>query len=389
MGSTTDNKSFLIITHGSFSSGYGPAQELRDLLVRQKNLVGFLEHPFPYSKEMKNSRITIFQDGEKTEYWEGRKIWGPDFFYYIKDFFSTIFFVIKFKKKFDFCIAADNLNSFAGWFLKKLGAVNKLVYWTIDYTPRRFDNYILNEIYHFIDRFCCYHADFLWNSSVRMKEARRKNGVNINRCCREIIIKDGCRFEKIERLPDEQVVPDKLVFMGHLIKLKGLELLIQALPLVLEENPEATLTIIGTGGEEENLKKMAAELGLKDKVIFTGYIEDHADVERIIASCGIALAPYVPDPNSFTFFSEVGKVKVYLACGLPVIITNVPEIAMDIEKERAGFIIDYKKEDLADKINKLLSDRELYFVFRRNAIKLVEGLSWEKVFSRGLQEIEK
>ena len=213
-----------------------------------------------------------------------------------------------------------------------------------------------------------------------MKEARKNNGVDIKKCAREIIVCDGCHFNDIKRLPDGEINRFKLVFMGHLVKGKGVDLIVNAMPELIKKYPNISLTIIGTGPEEENLKNLIRKLNIGNKVVFTGFMKEHKDLEKIITSCGIAIAPYLPDPNSYTFFSDVGKAKVYLACGLPVLITDVPEIAKDIQDEKVGLIFDYNKESLIEKIRILLESEKEYFNYRHSAIKMAEKLDWDYVF---------
>ena len=56
--------------------------------------------------------------------------------------------------------------------MKTLGWVDKVVFYTIDFTPRRFKNKILNNFYLLIDKWCVKFADEVWNLSERMFEAR-------------------------------------------------------------------------------------------------------------------------------------------------------------------------------------------------------------------------
>jgi len=376
-------KKFLILTH-TFATG--PTQELRDFLLKNKSYFAFIEHPFPYNKKQIFSKITWFKDGQPIKFLESIAVKGPDILFYIKDFVYTLYFVIKGRQHYDLCVAADTLNAFSAWFLKKIGYINKVIYWTIDYTPKRFNNYFLNKIYHRLDKFCCYHCDFLWNSSLRMQEAREDSGVRMGKCAEEIVVEDGCHFENIKRFPDGEMSRFKLVFMGHLVKNKGVDLIINILPILLKDYPEITFTIIGTGEEEDNLKELTCRLEIQSKVVFKGYVKCHREVEEIIASCGIAVAPYVPDLGSFSFFSDVGKVKVYLACGLPVLITDVPQIAREIEENEAGLIFKYNEDSLIRKLRFLLADEKKYLKYRNNAIFFIKNLSWDKIFTVALDK---
>jgi glycosyltransferase involved in cell wall biosynthesis len=374
---------FLLITH-TFTTG--PTQELRDYFINNKVTFSFIENPFSFNKNQNRPQITYFKAGEKRKQFSGFASKGPNVLYFIKDFFYTIYFVVKTGEKYDVCIAADNLNTFSAWFLKKIGYIGKLIYWTIDYTPRRFENNILNKIYHWMDRFCCYHSDLIWNSSKRMMDARKNNGVDIKKCANEVIVVDGCHFDDITRIPDDKVNKFKLVFMGHLIKGKGVDFILNAIPELAKKYPDVSLTIVGTGTEEETLKNLAKDLNIEKNVSFTGFVKEHTDLEKIVASCGIALAPYVPDPNSFTFFSDVGKVKIYIASGLPVLITDVPEIARDIQDKKAGLIFDYNRESFIEKIGILLDSDAEYYKYRHNAIEFARSLDWKNVFGSVINE---
>src|SRR4029077_10005677 len=116
--------------------------------------------------------------------------------------------------------------------------------------------------------------------------------------------------------------------------------------------------------------------------VFLGYVQDHAQVEEILTTCGIGVAMYEPFEDSFIQFTEPGKIKVYMACGLPVITTRVPEIAGEIEERGAGFVIDYSPEQLVSTIANLASDESLYSSTRQSAIKFASEYSWTNIFDR-------
>ncbi len=376
-------KKFLIITH---TYATGPSQELRDYFLRNKAIFAFLEHPFMIDKNSQNSTITYYEKGIEIKKIKGGHTVKTDWLCFVKDFIETILLTIKLGKKFDICIAADNLNTISALFLKKIGFVRKVIYYAIDYSPKRFDIQILNKIYLSVDKYCCYWSNLVWSSSERMKLARIKSGVDERKYSPELIVRDGCHFNSIVRLPEKKIDRKKIVFMGHLVPNKGVDLILKSFPRVLREAINAKLIIIGGGSEENNLKRLANELKISKHIVFTGFIDNHEEVEKIIASCGIAVAPYVPDKNSFTFFSDVGKVKVYLACGLPVLITDVPEISQQIEKNKAGKIIQYDKNDLSDKMIDLIVNEDMYLNFRRNAIIMAKDLDWDNVWKKSLTE---
>jgi len=372
-----DNKKILVITH-FFATG--PSQELMNFLKDKTSILGFIEHPFSYANR-NYSLMELYKKGKLFKKKLSPKFAGPDILWYIKDFFFTIFFAFKLEERFYLCIAADNLNALAAIFLKKVGVVKKVIYFTIDYTPQRFTNKILNNIYHQIDKYCCYHADFIWNSSEVMIKQREKKGILEEKSAPQITVEDGSNFEKIKRLPFAKINRNDIVFMGHLRKNKGIEMLLEVFSEVCLKVKKARLIIIGGGELEQKLKKQAKKLKIKDRIIFTGYVPSHSRIEEMMTKCAVSVAPYVPDLNSFSFYSDVGKAKAYLACGLPVIITKVPKIAWEIEKEKAGIAVNYDKEEIKEAIIKLLTKDSLYKKMRENAVKFGSNFTWEKTFN--------
>ncbi len=179
----------IVVAH---ESSEGPPQELRNFFLHKKvKKVLYIAHPLIYLKELykDSSRYTEYVAGEKTKnhiafHWK-----LPEPLLYVKDIFYTILWCFQSKDQYDLFFGADPLNALSGIILKKIGKVRKVVYYSIDYTPRRFDNLLFNACYHFIDKICCYGADYNWIGTERTTEARiacyryekRKNGKNWKR----------------------------------------------------------------------------------------------------------------------------------------------------------------------------------------------------------------
>ena len=68
-------------------------------------------------------------------------------------------------------------------------------------------------------------------------------------------------------------------FIGSFYAYEGLDLLLDALPLILKHRPEVRLLLVGGGPQDAALKAQAQSLGLADKVIFTGRVP-HDQVQR-------------------------------------------------------------------------------------------------------------
>lgn len=365
------NSNVLIISHfyKRAIAGGGPPQEIRDFFLPVVKNLYYIEHPFPYANDHRSS-MTIYEKGVLKKQIFISHLWGPQILFYLLDVLFTSYFVLRAKSRFDLCIALDNLNTVSVLPFRKIGLIKKLVFYTIDYTPTRFKNKILNSIYHLIDRIACYNADAIWVLSERMIEERRKNKVNLKKSAPSVLLPMGANLSRIKVLPIEKINRHTIVYVGHLLKKQGVQIILQALPQVVKIVPDLKFIIIGQGEEEQKLKELTKKLKIENYVEFKGFVENHKQVEDILCKCAIGVAPYVPTSDNYTFYTDPGKPKLYLGCGLPVVITDVPAIARVIKSQKAGIIADYTAESFAETLVELLSNDNLYKTYRENAIKL-------------------
>ncbi len=81
-----------------------------------------------------------------------------------------------------------------------------------------------------------------------------------------------------------------LGFIGSFYAYEGLDLLLRALPAILQQAPDIALLLTGGGPQEENLKKLTQELGLQAHVKFTGRVP-HAQVQRYYSLVDVLVYP--------------------------------------------------------------------------------------------------
>jgi glycosyltransferase involved in cell wall biosynthesis len=370
--------SFLVISHVAFT---GHAQELKNFLIQRANKLMFIGHPFSYAVQ-KKSVAEYYEKGVLKAKVTAPQIRGPEIFLYLKDFLVTFYFVLKFRIKFNICVGVDPLNAFVGLIFKFLGLAQIDIFYVIDYVPHRFKNVVLNSVYRSLDRLCVYHANYTWNLTSAMADARQKIGISKSNT-NQITVPTGTHPLKNEKT-NLEANNNAIVFLSHLRKGQGVELLLDAMPEVVREIPSVKLLVIGTGPLETFFKEEVKKRKIAENVVFFGYIENHQEIEEIVAKCRVGIAPYVPDPDSFTWYADPGKPKVYLGCGIPVIITKVPEVAFEISKRRAGIAINYNSQELSDAIKKLLNNDKTYEIYRRNAIKFAHELTWDSIFAEAL-----
>lgn len=151
---------------------------------------------------------------------------------------------------------------------------------------------------------------------------------------------------------------------------KGLGYLLEALKLVKNEIKNVKLTVGGSGELIEYYKNMANSLGLKNNVEFMGRIAEEELPTYYNRSELFILPSTSPTQEGF------GMVLLEaMACGIPVVSTNLVGLAEEIKEEKAGIIIrPGDAEALADAILKMLKTKP-----SGNAVNLAKKYKWSKI----------
>ena len=163
---------------------------------------------------------------------------------------------------------------------------------------------------------------------------------------------NGIQVPELEPLPvDER--PERIVYLGRLEAYKRVDLLLQALANLQPRQPDLELVIVGRGAERERLERLAAELGLTDRVCFTGFVEA-AERDRLVASSRLAVCPSVKEGWGIT-------VTEANALGVPVVATDAPGLRDAVRDGETGVLVPDDAPEafakrLADAIEALLDD---------------------------------
>ncbi|MFC1509510.1 glycosyltransferase, partial [Candidatus Omnitrophota bacterium] len=307
--------------------------------------------------------------------------------FYIKDLIFSVYYVMKSGRKYDLYVGSDNLNTLAGLILRLFGRVRRVAFYVIDFTPVRFPGRLMNAVYQTINRICCYHADIIWNVSEAMIEGRESIGIERKRSAPQITVPLGCAFDSIQRKPTGDINRFTIAYFGALRHEHGPGLILEALPAIREKHPEAQVVFAGGGELKKALEERAEQLGVSDNVRFTGFLETDEDVYRVLTGCGLALATYPADDDTYKKYCDPGKVKIYLACGLPVLITDVPAVAREIESKGAGVIVEHDPERLAAAVCDIYENKARYEHMRESAIAMAAEYDWDAVWERTFREM--
>ncbi len=191
---------------------------------------------------------------------------------------------------------------------------------------------------------------------------------------------------KIETLRSRlRVAPtDRVVlFLGRLEEIKGLSYLLQAFSQVARTN--AVLVIAGEGNERPRLEKMAADLGIEDRVRFAGYVSPE-DALPYYAMAYALVLPSVSVRHGKELWGLV--VNEAMNQGVPVIASDsVGAAAGGLVRDGInGFVIPERNSAaLASAIQKILDSSELHDAMSRHARRIIAEWDNEQMV-RGFQQ---
>jgi glycosyltransferase involved in cell wall biosynthesis len=139
--------------------------------------------------------------------------------------------------------------------------------------------------------------------------------------------------------------------------------------------PECLLVIAGSGDVIEQLKLMAKEDELKDKIMFFPRMPYHEMME-ITRCCDVGLT-LDKDTNINYKFSLPNKLFDYIHAGIPVLASDLPEVRKIIEDYNVGLISsNHEPKQLAEIIQNLRKNQELYLELKSNCLSAQPFLTW-------------
>ncbi|MBE7518889.1 MAG: glycosyltransferase [Thermoflexaceae bacterium] len=168
-----------------------------------------------------------------------------------------------------------------------------------------------------------------------------------------------------------------LLWVGRLEKLKGVDILIQA----LAELDRRDFTLLVVGGDERaadlkaELQAQAAEAGLAANVRFVGAVP-HDELPVYYSAADVCVVP--------SYYESFGLVAVEaMACGTPVVASRVGGLVSTVIDGVTGYLIPWRcPGPFAEKLEVLLHNPELRANFSAAARRSVERFRWESVALR-------
>jgi phosphatidylinositol alpha-1,6-mannosyltransferase len=212
----------------------------------------------------------------------------------------------------------------------------------------------------------------------REKVAIIPNGVDIQR------FKTG--VNTLEVIKKHELKGKKVILtVSRLVRKKGHDMVIRALPEVLKIAKDAVYLIVGEGPEEERLKGLMRDLNLEEHVIFAGNMSDDA-LPKYYNACDVFIMPSREirgDVEGFpVVYMEAG------ACAKPVIGGKSGGVEDAIIDGVTGLLVNpLNVKEVADALIRLLTDKNIAKRLGENGRRRAEGLTWNEIAKRILQNM--
>jgi len=173
-------------------------------------------------------------------------------------------------------------------------------------------------------------------------------------------------------------VANVFLYVGRVVPVKNLPFSFEVLKKLKERGVDFRFLVVGGGNYVsrdgdyvEEYKKQVAEMGLSDEVIFTGAVTDRAQLQAFYSRADLLLFPSVFDNASITMIEAA-------SCALPSMVPSSSSSAETLTDMQNGFVADLDAEVWADKLQKILADKEKLAEVAVNAQKTVYR-SWRDV----------
>ncbi|NHJ47606.1 MAG: glycosyltransferase family 4 protein [Asgard group archaeon] len=246
------------------------------------------------------------------------------------------------------------------------------------------ENQLIQEAWHnivcsqYMQSLCHFSFDF-----PNDKMTIIPNGVRYKEFSVELDSKEKAIHHKKYALENENII----AYIGRLVPEKGVNVLLGAVKFVLERLPDTKFVVAGEGWHRNELETLTRELGITEKVLFTGYLPD----EDFLAYFNVAEVLVVPST-----YEPFGIVALEgMATKTPIVVSDVGGLSEIVDHGWTGMKVPPDNSmALADTIVELLENQSLAKNIVKNAMeKLTYVYDWSiiadhtmKVYERVFEE---
>ncbi len=190
--------------------------------------------------------------------------------------------------------------------------------------------------------------------------------------------------EYTARLPAREVegCKKRILFVGRLHPVKGVQYLLQAMKIVHEEMPEARLILVGDGEERDILESLTDNLGIRGCVEFVGKVP-HEMIPDYMYHADVFVLPSLSESFGIVNLEA-------MACGLPIVATRVGGLPDVIEDGVNGYLVGTREpREIAERLLMVMQNDEMQEEISTNNREKAKLFTWENVAIKVEMEYQK
>lgn len=231
---------------------------------------------------------------------------------------------------------------------------------------------------------------------MRLQKKRFDKVIAVSNYSRDIALNFGFQPDKIEVINNgvdlkifERLKPldiqgnPKLLHVGALRPIKGVDVLLHAFSLFIKDCPNAHLYLVGTGEERSNLEQLSKSLDIMNNVHFEGFIPLGENVLRYYKSCDLFIMPSYKENFPLVILEA-------MASEIPLILSDIPggPREMVYSGENGLLFPPGDCEALSREIKRIIENKEFRegMIFKNNL--LIRKYGWDIIASKYISTFE-
>jgi glycosyltransferase involved in cell wall biosynthesis len=173
-----------------------------------------------------------------------------------------------------------------------------------------------------------------------------------------------------------------ILYVGRIKRYKSVDVIIKAMPAVAGKIPDARLVVVGSGDNIDELKQLARNLGVAERVLFTDFVSTEEKVDWMRRSHVIVN----PSPREGWGLTNIEA----NACGTVAVASDADGLRDSVKDGETGLLFPYgDSAALAKHLIALLSDENLRERLTKNAVTWALSFTWEKAAQETMEIADK
>lgn len=361
---------------------YGFQDLLYEYLLKQKiQLLTKINLPLPELPLLQHIEVTNVYQGKEEKTKTISSVVQPSTISYLFQAIQYLLIVLASGKSYDYVIAQNSFLAFISIILRVLGKYRHVIYYSHGLDRLRFRHALLNRLYQFLDTFSASHSEYNWCLSKNMIAIRKKHGIPSGNI---FWVPASISISSLHR--ENNNTSHKIIFLGVLNDKNGVGILPDIVKEIQKKIPDVTLDIMGEGNMKNEIIDKVKNLKLEKNIHMLGNLT-FKQFKDLLTYYRVGIVTYKYSTQNLIPTSDSMKMRVYIAAGLPVVITKGFLFSREIEEYQLGFSVNYDVKAFANKLIQILSNDRLSQKFRTNALAYSRELDITKIYNKTFHDI--